>query len=170
MKIHLKIFLILIFILIKQPLSVAEQKITFLNLEKILNDSISGKKIIKNLEELKNNNANSFKKISDEIRSKEENILKQKNILSKEEFEKKIINLRQEVDQFNKERNKTIKEYEITKKNELDNFLKIITPFIEKYITENSVGLVLNQKNIFIADKKYDITEKIIAIVDENLK
>ena len=131
MKIHLKIFLILIFILIKQPLSVAEQKITFLNLEKKLNDSISGKKIIKNLEELKNNNANSFKKISDEIRSKEENILKQKNILSKEEFEKKIINLRQEVDQFNKERNKTIKEYEITKKNELDNFLKIITPLIE---------------------------------------
>ena len=170
MKIHLKIFLILIFILIKQPLSVAEQKITFLNLEKILNDSISGKKIIKNLEELKNNNANSFKKISEEIRNKEENILKQKNILSKEEFEKKIINLRQEVDQFNKERNKTIKEYEITKKNELDNFLKIITPFIEKYIAENSVGLVLNQKNIFIADKKYDITEKIIAIVDENLK
>ena len=65
---------------------------------------------------------------------------------------------------------KTIKESEITKKNELDNFLKKITPFIEKYIAENSVGLVLNQKNIFIADKKYDITEKIIAIVDENLK
>ena len=170
MKIYLKLFLILIFIFIKQPLSVAEQKITYLNLEKILNNSNSGKKIIKNLEELKNNNANSFKKISDEIRSKEENILKQKNILSKEEFEKKIINLRQEVDQFNKERNKTIKEYEITKKNELDNFLKKITPFIEKYIAENSVGLVLNQKNIFIADKKYDITEKIIAIVDENIK
>ena len=170
MKIYLKPFIILIFIFIKQPLSLAEQNITFLNLEKVLNDSISGKKIIKNLEELKNNNANSFKKISEEIRNKEENILKQKNILSKEEFEKKIINLRQEVDQFNKERNKTIKEYEITKKNELDNFLKIITPFIEKYIAENSVGLVLNQKNIFIADKKYDITEKIIAIVDENLK
>ena len=116
MKIYFKLFIILIFIFIKQPLSVAEQKITFLNLEKILNDSISGKKIIKNLEELKNNNANSFKKIREEIRNKEENILKQKNILSKEEFEKKIINLRQEVDQFNKERNKTIKEYEITKK------------------------------------------------------
>ena len=150
--------------------SIADQKINFLNLEKILNTSISGKKIVKNLEELKNSNAKNFKKISDEIRTKEENILKQKNILSKEEFEKKIINLKQEVDQFNKERNKTIQEYEITKKNELDNFLKKITPFIEKYIAENSVGLVLNQKNIFIADKKYDITEKIIAIVDENLK
>ena len=83
---------------------------------------------------------------------------------------KKIINLRQEVDQFNKNRNKTIKEYEITKKNELDEFLKKITPLIEKYIAENSIGLVLNQKNVFIADKKYDITDKIIAIVDENLK
>tara|TARA_B100000902_G_C27129221_1_gene822712 strand:- start:457 stop:969 length:513 start_codon:yes stop_codon:yes gene_type:complete len=170
MKIYLKLFLILIFIFINHSQSIADQKITFLNLEKILNNSNSGKKIVKNLEALKNQNANNFKKKSDEIRIKEENILKQKNILSKEEFEKKILNLRQEVDQFNKNRNKTIKEYEITKKNELDEFLKKITPLIEKYIVENSVSLVLNQKNIFIADKKYDITDKIIAIVDENLK
>ena len=170
MKIYFKLILILLFILIKQPLSLADQKITFLNLEKILNDTNSGKKILKNLETIKNNNSNNFKKISDEIRSKEEDILKQKNILSEEEFEKKIINLRQEVKQFNNDRNKIIKEYEVTKKIELDNFLKKITPFIEKYIAENSIGLVLNQKNIFIADKKYDITNKIIAIVDENLK
>ena len=170
MKIYFKLILILLFILIKQPLSLADQKITFLNLEKILNDSNTGKKILRNLETIKNNNSNNFKKISDEIRGKEEDILKQKNILSEEEFEKKVINLRQEVKRFNDDRNKIIKEFEITKKNELDNFLKRITPFIEKYIAENSVGLVLNQKNIFIADKKYDITNKIIAIVDENLK
>ena len=170
MKIYFKLILILLFILIKQPLSLADQKITFLNLEKILNDTNTGKKILRNLETIKNNNSNNFKKISDEIRSEEEDILKQKNILSEEEFEKKIINLRQEVRRFNDDRNKIIKEFEITKKNELDNFLKRITPFIEKYIAENSVGLVLNQKNIFIADKKYDITNEIIAIVDENLK
>lgn len=170
MKIYFKFFLILIFIFITHSQSIADQKINFLNLEKILNNSNSGKKIVKNLEALKNINANNFKKKSEEIRIKEDNLLKQKNILSKEEFEKKIINLRQEVDQFNKNRNKTIKEYEIRKKNELDEFLKKITPLIEKYIAENSIGLVLNQKNVFIADKKYDITDKIIAIVDENLK
>lgn len=170
MKIYFKFFLILIFIFISHSQSIADQKINFLNLEKILNNSNSGKIIVKNLEALKNINANNFKKKSEEIRIKEDNLLKQKNILSKEEFEKKIINLRQEVDQFNKNRNKTIKEYEIRKKNELDEFLKKITPLIEKYIAENSIGLVLNQKNVFIADKKYDITDKIIAIVDENLK
>ena len=170
MKIFFKFFLILIFIFISHSQSIADQKINFLNLEKILNNSNSGKKIVKNLEALKNINANNFKKKSEEIRIKEDNLLKQKNILSKEEFEKKIINLRQEVDQFNKNRNKTIKEYEIRKKNELDEFLKKITPLIEKYIAENSIGLVLNQKNVFIEDKKYDITDKIIAIVDENLK
>ena len=170
MKIYFKFFLILIFIFINHSQSIADQKINFLNLEKILNNSNSGKKIVKNLEALKNINANNFKKKSEEIRIKEDNLLKQKNILSKEEFEKKIINLRQEVDQFNKNRNKTIKEYEIRKKNELDEFLKKITPLIEKYIAENSIGLVLNQKNVFIADKKYDITDKIIAIVNENLK
>ena len=91
MKIYLKLFLILIFIFINHSQSIADQKITFLNLEKILNNSNSGKKIVKNLEALKNQNANNFKKKSDEIRIKEENILKQKNILSKEEFEKKNI-------------------------------------------------------------------------------
>ena len=154
MKIFFKFFLILIFIFISHSQSIADQKINFLNLEKILNNSNSGKIIVKNLEALKNINANNFKKKSEEIRIKEDNLLKQKNILSKEEFEKKIINLRQEVDQFNKNRNKTIKEYEIRKKNELDEFLKKITPLIEKYIAENSIGLVLNQKNVFIADKK----------------
>ena len=88
MKIYFKFFLILIFIFISHSQSIADQKINFLNLEKILNNSNSGKKIVKNLEALKNINANNFKKKSEEIRIKEDNLLKQKNILSKEEFEK----------------------------------------------------------------------------------
>ena len=64
MKIYFKFFLILIFIFISHSQSIAEQKINFLNLEKILNNSNSGKIIVKNLEALKNINANNFKKKS----------------------------------------------------------------------------------------------------------
>ena len=111
-----------------------------------------------------------MKKKRDTIKKKEDNILQQKNILSENEFEKKIISLKKEVDEFNKERNSLILEFEKTKKKEIDEFLKLITPLIQKYVSENSVSIVLNQKNIFIGNTKYDITQNIIEIVDKNLK
>ena len=60
--------------------------------------------------------------------------------------------------------------YEELKKKELDNFIRRITPLIENYTVTNSISLVVNQKNIFIGSKKYDITSDIINLVDNNLK
>ncbi len=54
------------------------------------------------------------------------------------------------------------------KQNELDEFMKFISPIIENYIIEKSITIVLNKKNIFIASKEYDITSDIINIVDKN--
>ena len=51
---------------------------------------------------------------------------------------------------------------------ELNIFMKTITPVIEDYITKNSITLVFNQKNLFIADKKYDITDEILKIINKD--
>ena len=165
-----KILLILFLLILSQVQLKAEVSIAFLNIEKVLNNSKKGSEIIKKLEVLKNNNSNIFEKKRETIKKKEDNILQQKNILSENEFEKKIITLKKEVDEFNKERNSLILEFEKTKKKEIDEFLKLITPLIQKYVSENSVSIVLNQKNIFIGNTKYDITQNIIEIVDKNLK
>ena len=37
------------------------------------------------------------------------------------------------------------------------------------YVKENSINIVLNQKNLFIASKKFDIPDQIIQIVNENI-
>jgi len=165
-----KILLILFLLILSQIQLKAEDSIAFINIEKVLNNSKKGSEIIKKLEVLKNKNSNIFEKKRDTIKKKEDNILQQKNILSENEFEKKIISLKKEVDEFNKERNSLILEFEKTKKKEIDEFLKLITPLIQKYVSENSVSIVLNQKNIFIGNTKYDITQNIIEIVDKNLK
>ena len=52
----------------------------------------------------------------------------------------------------------------------MDDLLKKITPLIERYVKDNSISLVLNKNNIFIGDKKFDITNDIINIVDKNIK
>ena len=35
---------------------------------------------------------------------------------------------------------------------------------------ENSINIVLNEKNLFIASKNFDITNQIIEIVNKNIK
>ena len=71
---------------------------------------------------------------------------------------------------YNKERKKILIEFEKNKKKELNEFLKKVTPLIQKFVKENSINIVLNEKNLFIASKKFDITEQIIQIINENIK
>ena len=35
---------------------------------------------------------------------------------------------------------------------------------------ENSISIILDKKNIYIAHKKYDITEKLIELINKNIK
>ena len=71
---------------------------------------------------------------------------------------------------YNKERKKIFLEFEKHKKKRLNEFLTKVTPLIQKFVKENSINIVLNEKNLFIASKKFDITEQIIQIVNENIK
>ena len=46
----------------------------------------------------------------------------------------------------------------------------MIIPEIEKYINEKDITLVFDKKNLFIANKKNNITDEIVRIIDEKLK
>ena len=148
----------------------SDDKVTFLNLDAVLNNSKIGKTIVQQLSELNENNSKNFNIEREKIKKKEEDLIAKQNILSKEEFNSKLSDLKKEIDIFNKEKNIKIIDYEKLKKKELDNFIKRITPLIENYTIDNSISLVVNQKNIFIGNKKYDITKDIIDLVDNNLK
>ena len=148
----------------------SDDKVTFLNLDAVLSNSKIGKTIVQQLNELNENNSKNFKIEREKIKKKEEDLIAKQNILSKEEFNSKLSDLKQEIDIFNKEKNIKIIDYEKLKKKELDKFIKRITPLIENYTIDNSISLVVNQKNIFIGNKKYDITRDIIDLVDNNLK
>ena len=54
-----------------------------------MNNSIAGKSITSQLENNHKKNISKFKKIEDELKKNEAEIISQKNVISKEEFEKK---------------------------------------------------------------------------------
>ena len=74
------------------------------------------------------------------------------------------------MDLYNKDRQKTFSVFEKNKKEKLDEFLKKITPLIRAFVEENSINIVLNEKNLFIASKKFDITNQIVEIINKTIK
>ena len=46
----------------------------------------------------------------------------------------------------------------------------MINPIIEKYMAENSIYILMDKKNVFIASKDYDITNNLIELIDNQIK
>ena len=166
-----KLFIFIIFfILIFTKSSYSTDKIAVLDLDSLLEKTNYGKKIIADLNLLNEQNLKSLQKIEADIKLNQEDIKKQKNLLSEEELAKKVKKLNSDIIEFQKTKKNLVSNFNSKKKNKLDEFFKMIIPEIEKYIDEKDIILVLDKKNIFIANKKKNITDEIVKIIDDKIK
>ena len=165
-----KIFTILIVMLSFNTFSYSQDKIVYLDLDKVVSNTKVGKSIIDKLEKSKQAALQKFEKKEKDLKKKEEEIKKQKNIISEDEFKKKLVEFRKEVASFRQDRKKLINEFNQKKKIEFDEFFKKISPIIENYVTEKNIDILLDKKNIFIASKEKNITQEIIKIIDSKIK
>ena len=170
MIIKKKIFLIVIFFLLSFTKVWSKENIAFLDVELIINKSEPALKIIKKIEKLRNKESKKLKEIENELNKKNEEILKTKNLISEEELKNKISVLRNEANMFEELRKKTIKDLNIKKNNELSEFLKLIDPLVRKYMRENSIDIIIDKKNIFMAKAENDITKDILQIINTEIK
>ena len=165
-----KIFTILIVMLSFNTFSYSQDKIVYLDLDKVVSNTKVGKSIIDKLEKSKQAALQKFEKKEKDLKKKEDEIKKQKNIISEDEFKKKLVEFRKEVASFRQDRKKLINEFNKKKKIEFDEFFKKISPIIENYVTEKNIDILLDKKNIFIASKEKNITQEIIKIIDSKIK
>ena len=163
-----KIFIIFFYVALITQSFGSDQKIVYLNLDYIVQNSAAGKLILQELDDIKKKNIEQLKSKKNKLKNKEDDLIKKKNILSSEEFESKVLTLREEMNSYNKDRQEVFSKFEQNKKKKLNEFLKQITPLIEKFVKENSINIVLNEKNLFIASKKFDITNQIVEIINKN--
>ena len=87
---------IILLILVSVP-GFSSEKIVYLDIEKIMQDSIAGKSIITQLKKKREASISKFKKKEKEIIEKEKKLISQKNVLSKEEFQSKLKELRNDI-------------------------------------------------------------------------
>ena len=163
-------FLIIIFFLFGVTNLWSSEKIAFLDVEFIINKSEPALVIIKKIEKIRDQETKKLKEIEDNLKKKNEELIKTKNLISDEELKKKISSLRNEAMSFDELRKKKIKELNIKKNKELNEFLKLINPIIQEYMKEKSIDMIIDKKNIFMAKSKNDITEDILKIVNNKIK
>ena len=75
-----------------------------------------------------------------------------------------------EFQEYRKIKTKEIENLKKKRNTNIINFLNSINPIIEKYMAENSIYMLMDKKNVFIANNNYDITKKLIVLIDNQIK
>ena len=160
-------FLFFTFFLIQNPILYAKENIVFIDLNYILNKSNSGKKILDELNIISNENKKKFSSQETILEKERNDIKKLKNIISKEEYNKKVDLFQDKVELYNKEKAKIIKTFENKKKKEFDIFFKNLNEIMNVYMKENSISIIIDKKNVVMASIKNDISNDIIKLVNK---
>jgi len=160
---------IILFILIAVP-GYSSEKIVYLDVEKIMQQSTAGKSIIAQIKKKRESSISKFKNKEKDILDKEKKLIAQKNVLSKEEFENKIIELRKEISNYQKERNKTSNEIARSRVKASTKLISKLTPILEEYSKKNSIRIIVQKKNIVMGKKEDDITKDILELVNQKVK
>ena len=145
----------------------ANDKIAFIDLNYILSESISGKKILTELNTLSINNEKKFESTERELNKKKDEIKKLKNIISENEYLKKINEFEKDVEIYNKEKSSIINTFENLKKKELDIFFSSLNEIMSIYMKENNISIIIEKKSIIMADKFSNITNNVLKLVNK---
>ena len=168
MKYFLRFFFC-IFIIFYSSSSYSENLIVFLDMDKIMLQSKSGKSITIQLEKLHKNNITTFKQKEEELKNKETSIVSQKNVLSNEEFEKKINLLRKEANEYRIKRRDLIDSLTKKRVDAQNKLINVINPILADYSKKNSISIIIQKKNIIIGKSELEITDDILKILDNSL-
>lgn len=144
----------------------ADQNIKYLDVDSLLKNSDKGLIILNSLNELEKKNKNDLISKENKIKELDEEIKNLKNIISEKELQNKINILKKEVNLYKKYQTNLSNEFIQIKRKKIENFFVNIAPIIENYMKENAINIVLDKKNIFIANSNYDITSEIIEIIN----
>ncbi len=143
--------------------------IAFIDMDFIVKNSEIGKKTLKSINALNDKNINELKKKEELLKDLENKIISKKNIMSKDNFDKEVLLLREKVNKFKADQLKMIENFNIYKKNELDAIFSKISPIINAYMEQNTVKILLDSKNILIGRNDLNLTNEVLKEINKNI-
>ena len=166
-----KIKILLLFLILIYPFNLmAENQVYFINLKKVLNESKAGssaqEKLVKEFE----NQDKKFKNEANTLKKQETELINQRKTLSADEYKKKVSSLRKKNVDFQNRRRDASSNFVKKKNNARNQLLKSLNPILQKYMDENGIMMIMNEKNVILANSKVDLTNIIIDLLNKELK
>ena len=148
----------------------AEDKVAYLDIDYILTNTLAGKSLLKSLQQNEEIKISKFKSSDENFKNDEKKILAKKNLISNEELRNELKQLQIKFQDYQKKKNKELEILKKKRNTNIINFINLINPIIEKYMTDNSIYMLIDKKNVFIANNNYDITKKLIELINNQIK
>ncbi len=163
------VFIIFSFLLVTNN-SLAQEKVVFIDINFIFKNSNVGKELNDRILKKDNQINLEIKKFKNDIEVEKNEIISQKNVISVDEYNKKIKNLETKINEINNLISKKKNELNAFKNKVETSFSKELNSIIEIYSTENSIDMIFDKSNLLMARKDLNITQKIINLFNENVK
>ena len=165
---YLLSFVLILFFSVNISLAFAE-KIVYIDMDKIMQISKAGKNAISKINDQKKKDVSKFQKIEKELKSREQDLITKKNVISAEEFNTKLETLTKEINNYRALRQEAIDLSTKSRLNASADFAEKIKPILADYASENNIEMIIQKKNIIMGKTDLDITDVILKIVDKKI-
>ena len=147
----------------------AEQKIAYLDMKFVLNNSKAGKGAQDFLQKSFKENQKKFLDEENALKKNENDLLAQKTILTKKEYQKKSDDLRKKVIDYQSQRRTTLEKITSQRAEARQKLLEKLDPIMKTYIKENDISLIIDKKNVLMGNTNLDITNIIVEKLNKEL-
>jgi len=145
-----------------------EQKIMFIDIDYIYNNSNFGKKINENIKKKTKEFNDKNKNYLNTINEKKNSLLKKKNIIDENEFNEQKKLIQGEIKKINSQISKNEKVLIELRNNTRLDFSNQLNKVLQQYATDNSIDMIIDKKSILIGKSELNSTNKILSILNKN--
>ena len=167
MKYLVKFFVVTFLLLIYTHAS-AEQKVAYLDMKFVLNNSKAGKGAQDFLQKSFNENQKIFLDKENFLKKEESDLLAQKTILTKDEYQKKSDDLRKKVIDYQSQRRISFENITTQRAEARQKLLEKLDPILKTYIKENDISLIIDRKHVLVGNANLDITNIIVEKLNKD--
>ena len=168
MKYLVKFFVVTFLLLIYTHAS-AEQKVAYMDMKFVLNNSKAGKGAQEYLHKSFQENQKKFIDEENKLKKEESDLLAQKTILTKEDYQKKSDNLRKKVIDYQSQRRSALEKITTQRTEARQKLIEKLDPILKTYIEENNLSIIIDRKDVLMGNTNLDVTNIIIKKLNKEL-
>ena len=142
----------------------------YIDFQLILNKSTAGKKAQDELKSRLNQTIKKQNTTQKSLQDEEKKLIQQKKLISPEEYKKKVDQLRKKVSNLQKNRGETLQKIAKQRAKAKQELLDNLNPIIKKYMQEKQIRMVIDKKNLILADERLNITSDIMKLLNAKIK